>query len=100
MIRPLADAGSFRDRSGKVYHAGSDVFRSVSRRAAEDYEHALKSGFLEKLMAEGKLVATEEVDQRVLRGTSASLSSRTLTNGRSRFSSRPPSSISTFIWRR
>ena len=66
MIRPLADAGSFRDRSGKIYHAGSDVFRSVSRRAAEDYEHALKSGLLEKLMAEGKLVATQEVDQRVL----------------------------------
>jgi ribosomal protein L11 methylase PrmA len=66
MIRPLADAGSFRDRSGKVYHAGSDVFRSVSRRAAEDYDHALKSGLLEKLMREGKLVATQEVDQRVL----------------------------------
>jgi ribosomal protein L11 methylase PrmA len=66
MIRPLADAGSFRDRSGKVYHAGGDIFRSVSRRAAEDYRHALKSGLLEKLMAESKLVATQEVDQRVL----------------------------------
>jgi ribosomal protein L11 methylase PrmA len=66
MIRPLADAGSFRDRSGKVYHAGNDVFRSVSRCAAEEYGHALKSGLLEKLMAEGRLVATQEVDQRVL----------------------------------
>jgi ribosomal protein L11 methylase PrmA len=66
MIRPLADAGSFRDRSGKVYHAGNDVFRAVSRRAAEDYSYALKSGFLENLMAEGKLVATQEVDHRVL----------------------------------
>jgi ribosomal protein L11 methylase PrmA len=66
MIRPLADAGSFRDHSGRIYHAGSDVFRSVSRRAAEDYGHALKSGLIEKLMAEGKLVTTQEVDQRVL----------------------------------
>jgi ribosomal protein L11 methylase PrmA len=66
MIRPLADAGSFRDRSGKVYHAGRDIFRSVSRRAAEDYGHALKSGLLDKLMAADKLVATQEVDQRVL----------------------------------
>jgi ribosomal protein L11 methylase PrmA len=67
MIRPLADAGSFRDRSGKVYHAGGDIYRSVSRRAAEDYDHARKSGLLEKLMGEGKLVATQEVDQHVLR---------------------------------
>jgi ribosomal protein L11 methylase PrmA len=66
MIRPLADAGSFRDHSGRIYHAGSDIFRSVSRRAAEDYGHALKSGLIEKLMAEGKLVTTKEVDQRVL----------------------------------
>jgi ribosomal protein L11 methylase PrmA len=67
MIRPLADAGSFRDPSGRVYEAGAEIYRTVSRGAAEEYAYVRESGLLEELMAEGKVVTSEEADHRVLR---------------------------------
>ena len=66
MIRPLADAGSFRDPSGRIYEAGGEIYRTVSRRAAEEYGYVQASGLLEKLMADGKVVGTETVDHSVL----------------------------------
>ncbi|HYM99218.1 MAG TPA: class I SAM-dependent methyltransferase, partial [Aestuariivirgaceae bacterium] len=47
--------------------AGGEIYRTVSRRAAEDYGYVRDSGLLDELMAEGKLVASEEVDHRVLK---------------------------------
>jgi ribosomal protein L11 methylase PrmA len=66
MIRPLADAGSFRDPSGRVYEAGGEIYRSVSRRAAEDFAQLRKCGLLDRLMGDGKVVETEQVDHRAL----------------------------------
>lgn len=66
MIRPLADAGSFRDPSGRVYEAGGEIYRTVSRKAAEEFAFVRKCGLHDKLMGDGKLVVTEEVDHRVL----------------------------------
>jgi ribosomal protein L11 methylase PrmA len=67
MIKPLADAGSFRDPSGRVYHAGREIYRTVSRCASEEYRSVCSTGLLDTLMAEGKLVETIEVDHRVLK---------------------------------
>jgi ribosomal protein L11 methylase PrmA len=67
MIKPLADAGSFRDPSGRVYHAGREIYRTVSRRASEEYRSVCSTGLLDTLMADGKLVETVEVDHGVLK---------------------------------
>jgi ribosomal protein L11 methylase PrmA len=67
MIRPLADAGSFRDPSGRVYQAGGEIYRTVSRKAAEEFAHVRACGLLEQLIVEKKVVATEEVDHSVLK---------------------------------
>ena len=63
MSRPLVDAGFF-PRQAAGLRGGRRDLSHVSAQAAEDYHYVRKSGMLEALMAEGKLVATEEVDHR------------------------------------
>lgn len=57
-----ADPGSFRDPGGRVYSAGSRIFRSVMGASAPAYESARDSGLLGDLAAEGLLVGSEERD--------------------------------------
>ncbi len=66
MTKALADAGSFRDPSGRVYELGGEIYRTVSDGAAEEFAFARQSGLLDKLAAKGRIVATEEVDRKVL----------------------------------
>ena len=60
------DPGSFRDPAGHVYHLDGRVFRTVSARAAADYEYVRRSGFLARATARGWFVGAEEIDPRLL----------------------------------
>lgn len=68
MSGPLLDQGSFRDPNGRVYRLGADIFRTVSPRARADYDFVASTGLVEKLIGQGRLVATAEVDQMALPG--------------------------------
>ena len=60
------DAGSFRDPSGRVYVVDGRVFRTVMPSAVEDFEFVRSTGFLERLIADGRAVAEKKVDPGVL----------------------------------
>ena len=60
-MRP--EPSSFRDPAGRVFESRDGrIFRSVAPGALEDYRFARESGALDELVAEGALVAAEEVD--------------------------------------
>ena len=67
MTKAFADAGSYRDPSGRVYEVGGEIYRAVMERAAPEFAHLRDSGLLAKLAGKGRIVATEEVDHTVLR---------------------------------
>ncbi|MCF6199603.1 MAG: class I SAM-dependent methyltransferase [Hyphomicrobiaceae bacterium] len=57
------DAGSFRDPRGHVFHAGSKVFRTLSEKAADDFDFVQSSGLLGSLEDIGRVVKTQEVSR-------------------------------------
>lgn len=56
------DPGSFRDPAGHVHRLGGRIFRTVSSRAASDFEAAEGSGLLDRLVAGGRLVPHRRLD--------------------------------------
>ena len=66
MIACSAELASFRDPSGHVFVQNERVFRTVRRCAAADYEFVRDQGLLERLAEEGRLVASAEVDPKLL----------------------------------
>ena len=66
MTDAIADSGSFRDPSGRIYQRGGEIYRAVMGAAAGEFSQFRDSGLLEKLMRKGTLVSTREVDARVL----------------------------------
>ena len=60
------DSGSFRDRSGRVYHRDGRVYRTVMPQAADDFEFVRTTGFVDKLVQKGWLVAETRVDADVI----------------------------------
>lgn len=63
MAGTRADAGSFRDRSGRVYHSGSRILRSVESSAVDEYRATRDSGLIERLITQGKLVNESVMSQ-------------------------------------
>ena len=57
-----ADAGSYRDPSGRVFVLGDRVLRTVMPRAAADFEFVRSTGVLQSLIAEGSAIAEQQVD--------------------------------------
>jgi SAM-dependent methyltransferase len=55
------DAGSFRDRDGRVYHFEGRIFRGLSQSAMEAYRSLKEQPFYEKLQADGKVIGTREI---------------------------------------
>jgi hypothetical protein len=49
-------AGSFRDPSGRVYRRNDKIYRTVTSSAVDDFAAVERSGLLEALVNEGKLV--------------------------------------------
>jgi len=55
------NAGSFRDRDGRVYHYRRRVFRGLSAGALESYRQLQEKTFYQKLAASGKIIGTREL---------------------------------------
>ncbi|MGD8384155.1 MAG: hypothetical protein PVF89_01990 [Lysobacterales bacterium] len=55
------DAGSFRDRDGRVYHFEGRVFRGLSEPALAAFRDLQAKPFYQRLSAAGKLVGSREV---------------------------------------
>lgn len=56
------DPGSFRDRTGRVFYARGEVCRALTARALAEWEAVAATRFFPRLVAEGKVVATERAD--------------------------------------
>jgi ribosomal protein L11 methylase PrmA len=71
MSLAIADAGSFRDPSGKIYALGGEIYRAVMGKAAGEFAAFRQSGLLDRMIEKGTLVSTKEVDSKVLAKTGA-----------------------------
>lgn len=58
--------GSFRDPSGRIYHLGDKVYRTVTDHGAADFEFVRQSGLIDRLVAKGWLLPGEVVAPEVL----------------------------------
>ena len=60
MSKPSAsvNAGSFRDRDGRVYHYQDRVFRGLSESALKNFRSLQEKPFYQKLVEAGKVIAT------------------------------------------
>lgn len=57
---PAADAGSFRDRNGRVYRFGGRILRGLSETALRNFRALQDTRFYRDLRDDGAVVATEE----------------------------------------
>jgi hypothetical protein len=56
------EPGSFRDRHGRVFYVDDRVYRGLSAKALADWESLSQTGFFERSMARGDIVATQQVN--------------------------------------
>lgn len=56
------EPGSFRDPESRVFYAGDEVYRALSKEGLEDFEALAATRLFERFTADGRLVATELVD--------------------------------------
>jgi SAM-dependent methyltransferase len=63
MSQPTAivNAGSFRDRDGRVYHCLGRVFRGLNPNALENFRQLQQQDFYQKLVETGKVIGTHEI---------------------------------------
>ncbi len=66
MEHVFTEAGSFRDRRGRIYYVGDRVLRTVMPIAVDDYNFVRSTGLIEQLVGDGRLVAETQVDKQVL----------------------------------
>lgn len=52
------DPGSFRDRHGRVFYRGGEVYRAISSEALQEWELLTATRFFPRMLEEGKIVAT------------------------------------------
>ena len=55
------EAGSFRDRNGRIYYFGDAVYRGISNQALREWEALARTRFFHELTANGKIVPTDRV---------------------------------------
>lgn len=56
------EAGSFRDRTGRIFYSGENVFRGLTAQALAEWEALRSTRFFPKLIEEGKVVGTERAE--------------------------------------
>jgi len=57
------NAGSFRDRDGRVYHFQDRVFRGLSAQALDNYRQLSEKPFYQKLAKNGDVIGTRELTE-------------------------------------
>jgi hypothetical protein len=57
------NAGSFRDRDGRVYHYQDRVFRGLSATALDNYRQLQEKPFYQKLAEAGKVIGTRQLSE-------------------------------------
>ena len=57
------NAGSFRDRDGRVYHYQDRVFRGLSAAALDNYQQLQEKPFYQKLAEAGKVIGTRQLSE-------------------------------------
>ncbi len=57
-----AEPGSFRDQANRVFYNADAVLRGLSKEALKEWEILSSTTFFPRLMAEGKIVQTEQVE--------------------------------------
>jgi ribosomal protein L11 methylase PrmA len=62
------DGGSFRDPSGHVYDVDGEIFRTVTHKAASDYEFVRATGLLQSLSERGLVIGSKEAVTAALSG--------------------------------
>lgn len=62
MSSAAPDPGSFRDPGSRIYLEGGRVLRAVYPASAKDYEAFRDSGLLARLIADGRLLSSDEID--------------------------------------
>lgn len=60
------NSGSFRDPSGYVFERDGRIFRTISDRGFENYEHSKKSGFLDAAIEKHLVVDCREIKEAYL----------------------------------
>ena len=55
------NAGSYRDRDGRVYQCQDRVFRGLSAAALYNYQQLIEQPFYQKLTAAGKIIGTQKL---------------------------------------
>jgi SAM-dependent methyltransferase len=60
--RHTGEAGSFRDRNGRIYYRDGVILRGVSAQALADWEALAATTFFPRAVADGELVATRLLD--------------------------------------
>ena len=67
MSPELAHGGSFRDPAGRVFDDGNRIFRTINESALAQFEAVMSTGFLDRLVEQGRLVpwsvVTEAAEQ-------------------------------------
>ena len=66
MSQAVAEPGSFRDPSGRVYRRDGRIFRTVLEPAVADFEFVRSTGLLQRLARDGLALAAEPVNASVL----------------------------------
>ena len=72
MTDSRVEAGSFRDRHGRVFYSGKRVFRTLSSKAWKDWQRLSATSFFKEYSARGLIIPTREatdVDPQELEGT-------------------------------
>jgi hypothetical protein len=56
------EPGSFRDRAGRIFYSNGGVYRALSARALAEWRALQGTRFFPRLVAEGKVIATQEAE--------------------------------------
>ncbi len=62
--RPVADTGSFRDPTGRVYHLGSRILRGLDEDSAANMGELIAEPFFKKLLADRAVVGTKIIGEK------------------------------------
>lgn len=62
----LRNAGSFRDPAGAIHDLNGKIYRTVTQVGAENYEKVRATGFIERMIDQGRFVGLKEVTSSVV----------------------------------